>query len=142
MCHTLPLPMLITHLSGEPWGCVGIKSPLSKSSSCTFSSNERKLENITPSRAAFGVRTAAGKYYSPDEDVLNQSGLQHLFLLHSEPLEEETPSKRLVWHQKTLPHFLKCSTVTSSCCTPHASRKVIKYSDCCQCNPRHRTTAI
>lgn len=61
-CNTLPLSMLITHFSGEPQSWVGIKSPLSKSSSCIFSSSERKLDSFkTSSQADFGVRTAAGK---------------------------------------------------------------------------------
>lgn len=38
--HFLSPCWLLTTL-GNPQGCVGIKSPLSKSSSCTFSGNER-----------------------------------------------------------------------------------------------------
>lgn len=111
--------MLITHFPGEPQGCMGIKSALSKSSSCTFSSNEKRLENVT------------------------LCGFQHLFLLHSKLLKEEAPSKSQVWYQKTLPIFLSCLIATGCDCTRHASAKGINCSNWCKCNHKnHKTTGM
>lgn len=130
-CNTLPLPMLITHLSGEPQGWVGIKSPLSKSSSCIFSSNERKLDSfksrLWSQNSSWDIiqswRWCSKTEWAPAPLPSSQQATGRGGSFQKTGLSPENPSQ--------LPQLF----VTSSCGTPCASVKGMKYSGCCKCRP-------
>lgn len=121
--HFLSPCWLLTTL-GNPQGCVGIKSHLSKSSSCTFSGNKRwRTHNSFESRP--WSQNSSWEVVQPWWGCA-RPGWVPASPPSSKPREKEAPSNRLVWHQKTFPRFLNCLVVTASCCTPYASVKGIK----------------